>query len=131
MDVIEISMLNAGQTLKSEYVSITQLVQEVLHELRNHALQKQLRILVNIEQQLPDCYCSREKVKLILYNLLDNSIKFFLFGRYYYFQLFRHLNCRKMLAMPSCPPIPGYSRREFSGCQYSRPGDRDSSGRTP
>lgn len=76
-DVIEISMLNAGQiVLKSEYVSITQLVQEVLHELRNHALQKQLRILVNIERQLPDCYCSREKVKLILYNLLDNSIKF-------------------------------------------------------
>ena len=76
-DVIEISMLNAGQiVLKNEYVSLALLVQEVLHELRHNALQKQLRILVNIENQLPDCYCSREKVKLILYNLLDNSIKF-------------------------------------------------------
>jgi len=76
-DVIEISMLNAGQiVLKNEYVSIALLVQEVLHEFRHKALQKQLRLLVNIEQHLPDCYCSREKVKLILSNLLDNSIKF-------------------------------------------------------
>lgn len=76
-DVIEISMLNAGQiVLKNEYVSIALLIQEVLHELRHNALQKHLRILVNIDKRLPDCYCSREKVRLILYNLLDNSIKF-------------------------------------------------------
>lgn len=76
-DVIEISMLNAGQIiLKYEYVPLTLVIQEVVQELRMKAQKKHLRILVNMASPLPDCYCSREKLKLILYNLLDNAIKF-------------------------------------------------------
>jgi signal transduction histidine kinase len=76
-DVIEVSLLNTGQiVLKNEQVPITALVQEVLHELRSNAEEKHLRLITNIEKDLPSCHCSHEKVKLILYNLVDNAIKF-------------------------------------------------------
>ena len=76
-DVIEVSMLNAGQvTLKNEYVQFSTILDDVLQELHHKAEQKHLQLQLNIEQSLPDCLCSREKIKLVLYNLLDNSIKF-------------------------------------------------------
>ena len=76
-DVIEISMLNAGQmTLRPENVPLSLVVHEVLQQLRSKAAQKRLRILVNLPRSLPDCYCSHEKLKLILYNLVENAIKF-------------------------------------------------------
>ena len=76
-DVIEVSMLNAGQvTLKNEYIQFSAILDDVLQELRHKAEQKHLRLMLDIEQNLPDCLCSREKIKLVLYNLLDNSIKF-------------------------------------------------------
>ena len=76
-DVIEISMLNAGQiTLKKEYIPITLVIHDVLRELRSKAEKKKLNIIVDAENNLPDCHSSREKLKLILYNLIDNAIKF-------------------------------------------------------
>ncbi|PID58816.1 hypothetical protein CSB45_02115 [candidate division KSB3 bacterium] len=76
-DVIEVSMLNAGQvTLKMESIQFSTIVHDVLQELHGKADEKCLRLKVEIERDLPDCLCSRDKVKLVLYNLLDNSIKF-------------------------------------------------------
>jgi two-component system sensor histidine kinase ChiS len=76
-DVIEISMLNAGQiNLKCENIPISTIINDAIREVRKSAEKKNLTIFVDIEEALPDCYCSREKVKLILYNLLDNAIKF-------------------------------------------------------
>ncbi len=76
-DVIEVSMLNAGQiVLTFENFSISTIINKVIRELWTYAEKKKLGILLNIESALPDCHCSRDKVKLILYNLLDNAIKF-------------------------------------------------------
>lgn len=76
-DVIEVSMLNAGQIIfKYENFPITIIINEVIQELWNSVEKKKLKIVMDIESALPDCYCSREKVKLVLYNLLDNAIKF-------------------------------------------------------
>jgi signal transduction histidine kinase len=76
-DVIEVSMLNADQIeLKREAIPISTIINDVIREVRNSATKKKLTIFMDIEEALPDCYCSREKVKLILYNLLDNAIKF-------------------------------------------------------
>ncbi|MCP4396168.1 MAG: response regulator [bacterium] len=81
-DVIEVSMLNAGQiSLKNEYIQFSVILDDVLHELRHKAEQKHLQLLLSLEQGLPDCLGSREKIKLVLYNLLDNSIKFSSSGR--------------------------------------------------
>jgi len=76
-DVIEVAMLNAGQVvLKHESVPISEVVQDVLQELRKKIDQKQLNIHLQFEDELPNGYSSREKIKLILYNLVDNAIKF-------------------------------------------------------
>ncbi|GAK49152.1 histidine kinase [Candidatus Moduliflexus flocculans] len=76
-DVIEVAMLNAGQVvLTHDIVPISAVVQEVLQELRKKIEQKQLRTQQRFDDELPDGYSSREKIKLILYNLIDNAIKF-------------------------------------------------------
>jgi signal transduction histidine kinase len=76
-DVIEVSMLNAGQVvLKNEHVSITSMIHDVLQVLQSKAEKKNLNIMVDAEKDLPNCYCSYEKLKLLLYNLVDNAIKF-------------------------------------------------------
>ncbi len=76
-DVIEVAMLNAGQVvLKHDTVPISAVVQEVLQELRKKIDQKQLNIRQRLEDDLADGDGSREKVKLILYNLVDNAVKF-------------------------------------------------------
>lgn len=76
-DVIEVSMLNAGQiTLQREAIPISRVINEVLYEVRPWADKKHLTLVTDIETGLPKCRCCHEKVKLILYNLLDNAIKF-------------------------------------------------------
>jgi len=76
-DVIEVSMLNAGQIeLRKEYIPISTIINGAIREVRKSAEKKRLAIFLDIKEGLPDCYCSHEKVKLILYNLLDNAIKF-------------------------------------------------------
>jgi len=76
-DVIEVSMLNAGQiTLRREEIHISEIVQDVFREFQRPAAQKKLSLVADIEEDLPNCHCSRDKIKLILYNLLDNAIKF-------------------------------------------------------
>ena len=76
-DVIEVAMLNAGQiVLKHDIVPISIVVQEVIQELRKKIEQKHLDIRQKIEDSLADGCSSREKIKLILYNLIDNAIKF-------------------------------------------------------
>lgn len=80
-DVIEVSMLNAGQIdLKCENIPIAPIINDVIRQIRNNAERKKLTIFLDLEEALPDCYCSREEVKLILYNLLDNAVKFSLSG---------------------------------------------------
>ncbi len=76
-DVIEVAMLNAGQVaLKHDSVPISAVVQDVLQELRKKIDQKQLNVRQRLEDDLADGSGSKEKVKLILYNLVDNAIKF-------------------------------------------------------
>ena len=76
-DVIELSMLNAGQIeLRREYLSIQRIIDEVIQDIQVHAQQKHLLLVKQTEPSLPPCYCSREKVRLIVMNLLDNAIKF-------------------------------------------------------
>ena len=76
-DVIEISMLNAGQIeLRCEYLPVSQIIDEAIQEVRKDAEKKHLTIVTEVEDILPLCYCSHEKLKLVLYNLLDNAIKF-------------------------------------------------------
>jgi signal transduction histidine kinase len=76
-DVIEVSLLNASQLkLKCDQIPIATIIHEVIQEVRHHAEKKQLTILTDIEAGLPACYCSHEKLKLILFNLVDNAIKF-------------------------------------------------------
>lgn len=76
-DVIEVSLLNAGQVeLKREYWPIELIITETIQEVSELAEKKRLHLQTAITPGLPLCYGSHEKVKLILHNLLDNAIKF-------------------------------------------------------
>lgn len=76
-DVIELAMLNAGQIeLHREYLSIETIIDNVVQEFQPQARKKHLSLITQQAQALPPCYCSREKVRLILVNLVDNAIKF-------------------------------------------------------
>lgn len=76
-DVIEVSMLNAGQIeLRWEYLAIGEIIEEAIQEVYKETEKKRLQIVTEIEPSLSLCYCSHEKLKLVLYNLLDNAIKF-------------------------------------------------------
>ena len=76
-DVIEIAMLNAGQIeLRRESIALPALIIEAIREVQRRAEKKKLRIFTEFDDALPNCDCGREKVRLILSNLLDNAIKF-------------------------------------------------------
>jgi signal transduction histidine kinase len=76
-DVIELSMLNTGQIqLRWEYLPLVQIIDEVVQEFQPLAKQKHLSLNKHIEPLLPSCYCSQDKMRLILSNMLDNAIKF-------------------------------------------------------
>lgn len=76
-DVIAIAMLNAGQIpVKYEVVQMSDVIDETVHDLRENAEKKRQKVLVNSDQTLPKCVCYREKIRLVVYNLLDNAIKF-------------------------------------------------------
>jgi signal transduction histidine kinase len=76
-DVIELAMLNAGQIeLHREYLAIPHIIDEVAQALHAQIQHKGLSLVVRGEPSLPLCYCSREKVRLILMNLVENAVKF-------------------------------------------------------
>lgn len=76
-DVIELAMLNAGQIeLHQEYLPLGKIIDDVIQDVQAQAHQKHLPLVKHSEESLPLCYCSREKVRLIILNLLNNAIKF-------------------------------------------------------
>jgi signal transduction histidine kinase len=99
-DVIELSMLNTGQVqMQREYLPLSKIIDDAVQEVQVQATQKHLSLVKHIEPSLPLCYCSQEKVRLIITNLLDNAIKFSSSGTI-------TITARMSSALPECQQFP-------------------------
>jgi signal transduction histidine kinase/CheY-like chemotaxis protein len=77
-DVLEISKIEAGQfSIKEEKYQLSKLVFNVESEMKGKAREKGLRLLVHVDDKLPDSLMGDvERIEQILIKLLDNAIKF-------------------------------------------------------
>jgi two-component system, sensor histidine kinase len=76
-DLLDISKLEDG-SLKLEYVDldVTSLVDQATRQVRQLAVEREVRLLQEIAPDLPSLYADEEKLLRTLVNLLGNSIKF-------------------------------------------------------
>jgi signal transduction histidine kinase len=76
-DVLDLSKVEAGKMeLNVEKFSISSSVSEVKTLLTPLASKKSIQILSTVDQELTNIKADRTKFKQILYNLMDNAIKF-------------------------------------------------------
>jgi signal transduction histidine kinase len=76
-DVLDLSKIEAGKMeLNVEKFSISSSVSEVKTLLTPLASKKSIQILSTVDQELTNIKADRTKFKQILYNLMDNAIKF-------------------------------------------------------
>lgn len=68
---------NGIWNIKAEEVEIESLLFEVYESFENQAIQKGIHFFIQLpEEALPICYCDRERVKQVLFILLDNGIQY-------------------------------------------------------
>ncbi|MFP4655918.1 MAG: ATP-binding protein, partial [Methanohalobium sp.] len=75
--ILDISKIEAGKMeYEPERVSVKKLIDEVGNVMHPQALNKNLGLKVNRDEQIGDVYADKNKLKEIIYNLTSNAIKF-------------------------------------------------------
>ena len=76
-DILDLSKVEAGRmTLDLERVDIAELLQSSLSVIQEKALNRRIRIQVDLPQQPMHMAADTRKLKQIVYNLLSNAVKF-------------------------------------------------------
>lgn len=76
-DLLEISRMEAGKLqLREEKTSIAPLIEECIRTVEPRARPARLRIVRDIEGEIPEVMADRRALKQILLNLLTNAVKF-------------------------------------------------------
>lgn len=76
-DFLDVSRLEQGQvTYKMESVEAKEVVDKVLEELKHEALKKKVKIHTKVHAKLPELLADKARAAQIIYNLVDNAIKF-------------------------------------------------------
>ncbi len=76
-DLISISRFEAGIKLSRRYFAINQLVQETIHELQGLASRGKISLQMRTElKNGATVFADSDKIKQVLVNLIDNSIKY-------------------------------------------------------
>jgi two-component system, OmpR family, phosphate regulon sensor histidine kinase PhoR len=80
-DLLMLSKMDAERLeLEIRRLSVSQLIESCLETAQRRAAEKDLRILVNAGQRLPDIAGDRRRLAEVLQNLLDNAIQYTLPG---------------------------------------------------
>ncbi len=76
-DILDLSKVEAGhmQLERSEF-HVDKAIQDVLNVVKALSSKKRIRLVPELEDDLPPLYADKAKFKQILYNLLSNAIKF-------------------------------------------------------
>jgi len=69
-----VRMERAGMHLNKEEFSVKQVAEDVREELAGLATKKQLTIMVQVPESLPQVRADKERVKQVLYNLVGNAL---------------------------------------------------------
>ena len=77
-DVIELSKIESGGfELETRAVDIRVLLENVIQEQKNLAIKKGLKLTLEIDEKLPiSLIVDTQKIKDVLYNLVENALKF-------------------------------------------------------
>lgn len=76
-DILEFSKGDAGKLeLVNERVVMSDIVNEAMRIMNKKSKEKQLNMLVEVDDSIPDIMGDKRKIRQILLNLLSNSIKF-------------------------------------------------------
>ena len=75
VNMMEISRLESGKiTITAEEVDLTVLMQSLVEELRARSVEHEIE--VEIDRDAERIYADRDKLEIILFNLLDNAVKY-------------------------------------------------------
>lgn len=76
-DLLEINRLDAGQTrLHRTLIDVHQLVRSVMTSVEKKANDKQISLCENIPMAVDNLYADADRLKQVLFNLLDNAVKY-------------------------------------------------------
>jgi signal transduction histidine kinase len=76
-DVLDLSRIDLGTLrIRTQKVDIKKLVEDVKNEMEQIAKNKGLKLYLKVDSNLPKIITDNEKLKEILINLIDNSIKY-------------------------------------------------------
>ena len=76
-DILDINKIEAGMMeMNEESIDISWLLDDVNHLLRQTAMQANIELFFDADNNLPDLFGDERQIKQILINLVNNSIKF-------------------------------------------------------
>jgi signal transduction histidine kinase len=76
-DLLDISRLDSGRMrFVPEKTNIEKMIQETIETVQQTANKKQINLYASIEKPIPEIVIDSERVKQVITNLLNNSIKF-------------------------------------------------------
>jgi len=76
-DLLELSKMDADRLdLEISRLNVPQFVQTCVETTQRPAAEKDLRISVNLQEQLPDIAADRRRLAEVLQNLLDNAVQY-------------------------------------------------------
>lgn len=76
-DILDLSNIQAGgMTFKMEYFDLNGTVLNVLESLERNILDKEIDLSLNFQEGMPDAWGDELKIQRVVYNLIDNAIKF-------------------------------------------------------
>lgn len=76
-DILDISRLESG-TMKfiTEKTNMKNILEQTIEPIQSFADIKNIKITINLEENLPDLIIDQERIKQVIINLLNNAIKF-------------------------------------------------------
>ncbi len=76
-DLLDISRIESGMIgVVLQPLSLTGIIENIVMQMANLAIEKDVEITTEIEEGLPLIYADRDRINQVIMNLLDNAIKF-------------------------------------------------------
>ncbi|MBX7151309.1 cell wall metabolism sensor histidine kinase WalK [bacterium] len=76
-DLLDINRIDSGKLrIHRQLVDVEKLVNEVLATTENKASEKSIDLVTHIQPNLFDMYADPDRIKQVLFNLIDNAIKY-------------------------------------------------------